>query len=940
MSIKKIYVYDFAEAEEALRKCAVNPGARIVFDGLRNGVIDGDGKAYAPSSFEFVNCKDFVIRNCAFELPELSFHEYSVVASDPYGINIRPIRRFDPDLSLFSLPKNSVHILGKEERFLDFINASAVKSAEMLFDGSVRINGDFENIMLGDRICVKTESRRHSVLSFVNCDRAELKNIMIFGSPDVGMTIDNCSNVTGIRVCIIPEPGSNLSSLSDGIRISDSENVTLNDCCVEGALGNGVAVVPSEHCGQTVLTGLYTRNCFVHSVSAPAGNIYIEGGLFDSCRDTAVYLFEGNTSGKIEFLHNRIIRRGRKYRFEAKLGAGGMIINGNGGQVRLIHNSIICPDTEGCVSISSADVTAYGNELLSLDGEKTALYKNCSLISEPPKNEENALVRSITSFDAEDDTELLRRGMKWLRETDGATLFLEDREYIIRDDFAHRLLIDTFKGKYGVNPEPIVFHRDFPYSIGLDLTGAQNVTLDGNGARILVDGYMESAALYQTKGVTIKNLTFDHVRRPFSHGYIIDGGRAGNKEFFGDDVWGDIFIPDQKYISAEMAAERCVVFDPETQRFISWDGRGEKKELIAPNTIRIHDWDLKDYVGYEMYIWHSYHYRPTILIWESKDVLIEDVRIHANNGMGIVGHRSENITMRRLAVVPAPGENMSTNGDATHFPSCKGTIRFENCLFEGQGDDSTNVHTYYQTILSADKNTCVFATLPPTGTHSQKADHPDPGDEIFICDDETLYSKDVYRVIEIEDIGNWTYKMTVDHDFPQEDYASKKHLFANLTQQPSVEMTGCRMRNHLARSVLIKTSNVLVEGCIFDCDTLNAVHICAEGGWREGTHATNVIVRNNIVTRRGRWEFGGYDNAGGIAVNIGGEHPVRPVHENIVIENNVISCSDTKRAIYAGLTKGLKIRNNKLLCRIPEQAIVIQRCENVETESNTVAEII
>ena len=97
-----------------------------------------------------------------------------------------------------------------------------------------------------------------------------------------------------------------------------------------------------------------------------------------------------------------------------------------------------------------------------------------------------------------------------------------------------------------------------------------------------------------------------------------------------------------------------------------------------------------------------HHYRPAILIYKTKNIDLNNVTIHAQAGMGIVGHLSENITMNRLRIVPSEGRYASSNTDATHFASNRGLIRFNQCEFGGQGDDATNVHTYYTQIANND----------------------------------------------------------------------------------------------------------------------------------------------------------------------------------------------------------------------------------------------
>ncbi|MCU6707744.1 right-handed parallel beta-helix repeat-containing protein [Paenibacillus sp. J5C_2022] len=99
--------------------------------------------------------------------------------------------------------------------------------------------------------------------------------------------------------------------------------------------------------------------------------------------------------------------------------------------------------------------------------------------------------------------------------------------------------------------------------------------------------------------------------------------------------------------------------------------------------------------GMHLVMRHLMNYRMGILFYECSGVQVYDVTLHYIPGMGIIGHRSENLAFTRLKVKPGIGRVLSTNTDATHFISCKGEISFTACSFEGMGDDAVNVHGFY-----------------------------------------------------------------------------------------------------------------------------------------------------------------------------------------------------------------------------------------------------
>jgi len=259
---------------------------------------------------------------------------------------------------------------------------------------------------------------------------------------------------------------------------------------------------------------------------------------------------------------------------------------------------------------------------------------------------------------------------------------------------------------------------------------------------------------------------------------------------------------------------------------------------------------------------------------------------------------------------------MSTNTDATHFTSCAGLLRFEGCQFEGQGDDATNVHTYYHSIVKASGNACTAVVKAPTGTHCQKLDYFNPGDTIELTGMKDLAPVRSCKVLESKpDFENMRCEYVLDGELPA-NYG--KVFLADVTQLPRLEFVDCRVRNHRARSVLVKTRDVLIENCTFEDVMGAAVSVAAEGWWHEGVTAENVTIRGNSIV----------NCAGGIHIAIDAPKPDKPAHKNITIENNSIDCPGCGHAICAKNVDGLTLRTNQL--RAGKRDILIENCVNVK----------
>ena len=142
----------------------------------------------------------------------------------------------------------------------------------------------------------------------------------------------------------------------------------------------------------------------------------------------------------------------------------------------------------------------------------------------------------------------------------------------------------------------------------------------------------------------------------------------------------------------------------------------------------------------------------------------------------------------------------------------------------------------------------------------------------------------------------------------------------NITRLPRLEFVNSYVGSNLARAVLVKTRNVLIENCTMKESTGTAIHIGAEGDWREGAGSANVIVRNNRILRCGRGA-GTNDGACGIAINVKApDDTVAGIHKNILIEGNIIEGENAAYGISVSGAQKVVIRNNAFIgCEQPIQ---------------------
>ncbi len=534
----------------------------------------------------------------------------------------------------------------------------------------------------------------------------------------------------------------------------------------------------------------------------------------------------------------------------------------------------------------------------------------------------------IDSFRCGDDGQTFAAAMAYCREHSGTTLTIPPGVYTITGELAKAAQEHVMRGDWGGNPQRVMFNPAYRYDRGLDFAGQKGTRILAEGVTLLVDGFMEPVSVRDCEDVEIVGLTIDHKRKPFSYAVVRTDGIPHEDGWVLAEL---VFAPETPIVPPSVSADgqpvrgtnltlRYLFHDPATGktvpaplRILNIIDSGTAQCLVGPQ--------VKD--GMEFTCIHTYHARPAILIENAKRITLTDVTIHSQPGMGIVGNRSEDVILKRLRVVPSVGTRWSTNTDATHFTSMKGLLRFENCKFEGQGDDFTNVHGYYQEAVKRESDTVVWLReKTPDGTHAQSLDYPDPGDLMELTSHDTLETKETFRVTDCTPVPEeWMCRVTFDRPLPEN---LDGWMFADVTRLPRLEVVGCSASSHFARSILVKTRSAWIEGNTFRDVQGPAIVAAAESWWYEGVCPADVVIRRNRIVGCG-WAWG---EAAGIVVKADADHPSGHSIRNIVIEDNLIDAPEKEHAIFCRNVDGLRIARNQT--RVSGEAAVIENCVNVE----------
>ena len=519
--------------------------------------------------------------------------------------------------------------------------------------------------------------------------------------------------------------------------------------------------------------------------------------------------------------------------------------------------------------------------------------------------------------DGKDDTKALRKAVNYCRANPGTVLIMPAGVYRLRDDKADALENEIYSGKYP-NPEKEVFVPYYPHVKGLNFDGSESVTLEAKGAVLMCEGWMEPLSILKCKDFTVNGLTIDYKQKPFSQGVV----KSISEESF------TVQFDDRRQITNEIPILRLMFWDNDLSGIYSKPYYYPKRKLLGTNLVEFQCRISKHLEGAALSALHSFHFRPAILIQESLNTVLNGVTIHSQPGMGIVGFDSKNITLNHLSVEPAAGYMFSTNTDATHFACCEGLLKFENCFFRGQGDDATNVHGYYHNITSVDDGLAILE-LVGINTHASASDVPRVGDKLELVRISTLAPEGELEVLEVSHQPRSNQAcVRLKGELPKN---IKEYYVCNVSKLPRVEFCNSVVWGQLARGILIKTRGVKIENNVFKGCTGTAIHVGAESFWKEGSHAKDITIANNLIINCGLGA-GCINGAAGIAIAIEAPDTKNTIlHEGIrIINNTIIGSKENECGIALRNVRNVELQDNRIEgC---QNGIMMHSVENIRTK--------
>lgn len=481
------------------------------------------------------------------------------------------------------------------------------------------------------------------------------------------------------------------------------------------------------------------------------------------------------------------------------------------------------------------------------------------------------------------------------------------------------------------------------------LEGMSNFEIDGQGSSFIMNGQMVAIDVDHCADITLKNFSIDWKKPFYFQGEVVAFDEASSSfdlrvhdecdyEIIAHELlflekpkkairtWQRWSVPVEDDYGWEQNIDWNIWYDSKTKAPAYNHGESilrsfnEEKDVryhveeLEPGLLRIYNaTNVLPKVGWVLVVKgrkDKTRISPAIHLFHDKNVTLENINVHHSGGMGLIGERCENVTLKSFNVVLPPNSNrmVSTSADATHFVNCKGLLSYDNCIFENMLDDAGNFHGVYTKVVDlVDDYTIGVRRMHGQQTGFQFAE---AGDSIRLSDSRPMKPYATLKVVKVLD-RNEDY-MLVTFDQKVNEILHPNSVADNVSWQADVHFRNSIVRQNRARTILVSTQgDVLIENNHFS--TCSSASMLFEGDatyWHESGPVSNVIIRNNVFENFGLASRGSQILRFTPRVTYDGA-PSHYYHKNVYFEDNV--CEVFNRSfVYANSVENLVIKGNTI----------------------------
>ena len=397
------------------------------------------------------------------------------------------------------------------------------------------------------------------------------------------------------------------------------------------------------------------------------------------------------------------------------------------------------------------------------------------------------------------------------------------------------------------------------------LNGKKDITINGNGATILVHGKMTPLLFNECENISVNNLTIDYFCPTMSEFTVLSNQNGkctikindeclfdikkndliwhGEINSKGKYYWKDSYIGNKRHYK---------LLDPQTGLFIDFSRKDIKFSNIEDLGNNILSVTLKNKevyfpVGAVIQTRNIIRDHTGSLFNRCKNLSFDNLRVKFMHGLGMVSQFCENVAFTNCDFTPATGRTAASTADFFQFSGCKGQILIDNVKANGAHDDYVNVHgTHLRIVRKNSRNKTITVRFMHHESWGFQAF--DVGDELEFIKWDTLIPYDKAVVKCYERLNDTDIRLHLDRALP-ETIILGKDVVENATWTPDVHIKNCKFGLTCGRGVLCTTrGEVIIENNTFKNVWGPALLIEDDCNfWFESGYTNKIIFRNNTI---------------------------------------------------------------------------------------------
>ena len=395
--------------------------------------------------------------------------------------------------------------------------------------------------------------------------------------------------------------------------------------------------------------------------------------------------------------------------------------------------------------------------------------------------------------------------------------------------------------------------------IGLYLHSLKNITIDGCGSTLQMNGEMTSFVLDRCEGIILKNLNIDYKHPTQTEVEVLEEGK--------DYLIVQVHPTSQYRIVDEQlewygdgwSFKNGIAQSYDRASNMTWRSWSPMENLIRavklrPNVLYL-QYKEKPQVGLHIVFQMRDSFRDEVsgFVNRSKNVQLENLNFYYLGNFGVVCQYSENVTFDRCNFAPRPDSGRTNAGfaDFIQVSGCRGMIDIRNSRFSGAHDDPINIHGTHLRVTEFLSPNRLKVRFMHDQTFGFEAFFK--GDDIELVDPLSLLAVEKAKVKEAKLVTPREMELTLSGPLSPEVIQRKDLVVENVLWTPEVRITNNYFERIPTRGILITTRRKsLIEGNTFYGMQMSGILVADDGlSWYESGPVHDLTIRRNTFLNCG-----------------------------------------------------------------------------------------